>query len=67
MDDIFKDSAEEVKKILKDKKNKGAILAAGAAYLLSDKNKERNALIGGLVGYLLTKDKSEDKEDEGRR
>lgn len=62
-DNILKDASKEVQKLLKDKKNKTAVLGAGLGYLVSENNKERNALIGATLGYFLSSSKDKDEED----
>ena len=54
MNDVLGDAIDEVKKILADKNNKTAAVGATLAYLMSKSNKERNAALGGLAGYLLS-------------
>jgi hypothetical protein len=41
----------EVKKVVKE--NKVAVAASAAAYYLSEENKERNALVAGLLAYVF--------------
>ena len=51
MDDLVKTAVNEAKKVLKDKKNKNAIAASAIAYYISNENKERNAIVAGILGF----------------
>lgn len=53
MDDIVKKYSSEIKSLLSDEKNQRILLIAGAAYLLSKEDKERNAILAGLAGAVL--------------
>jgi hypothetical protein len=63
MEDIVKSTTNELKKVLKNKDNKHAILASTIAYYLSNENKERNALIAGVLAYTVLS-KVEDQDEE---
>jgi hypothetical protein len=53
MDDLVKKYSSEIKGLLSDEKNQRILLIAGAAYLLSKEDKERNAILAGLAGAVL--------------
>lgn len=57
METVVQDAIKEVKKILEDKQNKNAAIAATLGYVLSKSNKERNAILTGLAVYLLGDEK----------
>lgn len=53
MDELLKTYGSEIKNVLKDPKNQQALAIAGAVYLLSKDNKERNTIIAGLASLAL--------------
>jgi hypothetical protein len=55
---IVKKTIDEVQGLVKD--NKVAIAASAAAYYLSKNDKERNALIAGLLAYAFLENKEEE-------
>lgn len=61
---IVDDSVKEVTKIIKNKKVVGAAVGATIGYVLSKQHKDRNALIGGLAGYMLASKSSQEEEDD---
>lgn len=61
MEDLINNSLSEVKKLLSDPKNKQTALVSTAAYILSKDDKERNALVAGLLAYLLIPETKESK------
>jgi hypothetical protein len=63
MDDLLKSTSKEVGKLLKDPKNKNAAIASAIAYYVSNSNKERNAVIAGLLAYTLLPTEDEEKDD----
>lgn len=58
LQELLKTYGADAKKLLKDKKVQEVAAIAGAVYLLSKTNKERNALIAGLASYALLPDKA---------
>lgn len=65
LDKLIENSLPKLKKVLS---NQGTLAGAALGYLLSEDNKERNAIIGGIAGYVLSeqlgKKKTDDDEDE---
>lgn len=58
MDDLLKTYSSEIKSVLSDKKNQQALAIAGAVYLLSKSDKERNSIIAGLGALALLPEKT---------
>lgn len=54
----IKDLGPEIENLLQDKKNQEVAAIAGAVYLLSKSNKERNAIIAGVAAIALLPDKT---------
>lgn len=54
----IKDLGPSIQELLADKKNQEVAAIAGAVYLLSKSNKERNAIIAGVAALAFLPDKT---------
>lgn len=59
MDNAIKKAVEQATEVLKDPNNKNAIAASAVAYYLSTDNKERNAIIAGILAYAFLGEEEE--------
>ena len=59
MDKSIQKAITSVGDIIKDPKNKNAIIASSIAYMVSGENKERNALIAGLLAFAVLDNEEE--------
>ena len=60
--DVIESSIAKVKDTLKD--NKVAVIASALGYTLSNDNKERNALLAGLIAYVFLSNSDDEEEDD---
>jgi hypothetical protein len=61
MEELLKTYGSQIKTMLEDPKNQQVALIAGAAYLISKNDKERNAAIAAVASYVLLPDADKTK------